>query len=104
MLRFLAAVAVILAVLTAAALLVAAIVSRAAPLAARLEAWWARRSTPIVTARGPDGKARDRVGRNDGVVGLAAVQGDDGRAFDAGEGFGDGSGSGDGGVDGGDGG
>ncbi len=107
MLRFLAAIAVVLAVLTAGALIVAAAVSRAAPLAARLEAWWARRSTPIVTAGGPDGKARDRVGRNEAVVGLAAAQGDDDRAPAAGDGFGGGSGFGDGGagaVDGGDGG
>lgn len=90
MLRFLAAVAVVLAVLTAGALIVGAAVSRAAPLAARLEAWWARRSVPIGAAGRPDGNAAGNAGGN---VPLAAMQGDD-LTNDGGDGGGGGFGDG----------
>ncbi len=86
MLRFLVAVAAVLAVLAGGALIVAAVASRVAPLAAKLEARWARRAG---------------AGGNTGM--LAAMQGDD-PAADGGNGvgaFGDGGGSGDGGAAGG---
>ena len=95
------AVAVVLAVLTVTALLIALAAARAAPLVERLHARWIRRDEAGVTTGRPAGKAGDRVGRDEAVVGLAATQGDDYRAADGGDGFGDG---GAGAVDGGDGG
>ena len=99
--RFLAAVAVVLAVLAGGALIVAAVVSRVAPLAAKLEAWWARRNPPIGAAGRPEGKAAGSVG-GDTVTVLAATQADD-PAVDGGgaSGFGDVGGFGDGGAAGG---
>ena len=109
MLRFLAAVAVILGVLTAAALLVAAMVWRAAPLAARLEARWARRTGAAGTAGRGDREAAESAGGDPNAM-LAAMQGDGLSADcdpsagggDGGAGvFMDGGGSGDGGAAGG---
>ncbi len=100
MLRFAAAVAVVLAVLTAGALIVAAAVSRVAPLAAKLETWWARRTGESGTAGRPDGKAAGNADGNTSAM-LAAMQGDD-LAADGGDsgagGSGDGGGFGDGGA------
>lgn len=62
MLRFLAAVAAVLAVLTAGALIVAAVASRVAPLAAKLEARWARRTGAAGTDDRPDGPREARAG------------------------------------------
>ena len=76
MLRFVAAVAVVLAVLTAGALIVAAAVSRVAPLAAKLEAWWARRTGASGTAGRPDGQAAGSADGDTGAM-LTAMQGDD---------------------------
>ena len=95
MLRFLAAIAVVLAVLTAGALIVGAAASRLAPLAARLEAWWSRRATPIgTTGRRDEQAAGSAVG--DPAL-LAAMQSDDSAADGGAGGLGDGGGFGDGG-------
>ena len=111
MLRFLVAVAVVLAVLAAGALLVAAAASRLVPLAAKLEARWARRHPPTGTARRRDGEAAGTAGGDTATM-LAAMQADDlapdgrddsggsgdGGGFrDGGGGFADGGGISDGG-------
>ena len=90
------AVAVVLAVLTVAALLIALAAAKAAPLAARLQAWWMGRAEAAVTIGRPGRKVARDDGRDDTAALLAAVPGDDHRAADGGDSAGGDSAGGDG--------